>query len=176
MKKVSERVLYRIKPVDKKSIEIFYDVYKETEDGQVVGWSVTELYRWGQGFVESEEDLPYADSKSVFVDPSIGDGCELDDCISIDFVFDNEISQEVREHIETCWCDGDPNDEDGRSNAAWLFDVSDWQIEDESVTIYGPFEVDKLTYIDYNLVSEERIELKPRPASNPNSAWPFAGE
>ena len=168
------KVLYRIKPVDKKSIEICYDVYKQREDGSTVGWSVTELYRWGQGFVEDKSDLPYIDSKYVVVNPMIGDGCELDDNISIDFEFDDEIDQDEREHIEQCWYDGDPDDEDGRCNAAWLYDVSDWQIEDESVTIYGPFEVDKITYSDYNIVSEERIELQPRPPLNPNSAWPFA--
>lgn len=170
-KLANEQVLYRIKPVDKKSIEIFYDVYKEKEDGSTVGWQVTELYRWGQGFVESEDDLPYIDSKSVTVDPNIGDGCELDDGISIDFDFDDELTDEEREEIERCYCDGD---EDGMSNAAWLYDGNhEWKVDYESTTIYGPFEVDKITYVDYNIVSEERIELKPRPPINPNSAWPF---
>lgn len=169
----NEQVLYRIRPVDKKSIEICYDVYKERPHGTIVGWSVTELYRWGQGFVESEDELPYLESKHISVDPTIGDGCELDDNISIDFVYDDEITQEERDLIEECWCDGDPDDEDGRCNAAWLYDVSDWSVEHESVTIYGPFEVDKITYVDYNIVSEERIELKPRPPLDPNSAWPF---
>ena len=45
-------ILYRIKPADKKSVEAFYDVYKKMPDGTIRGWSVTELYRWGQGFVE----------------------------------------------------------------------------------------------------------------------------
>ena len=166
------KVLYRIKPVDKKSIEQFYDVYKELPDGSVVGWSVKELYRWGQGFVESEDDLPYIDSKYITVDPTIGDGCELDDGISIDFEFDDDIDQDERELIERCYCEGDDN---GLSYAAWLYDGDhNWQIEEESITIYGPFEVDKITYSDYNIVSEERIELKPRPPLNPNSAWPFA--
>ena len=136
------KVLYRIKPVDKKSIEIVYEVFKEKPDGTFVNWSVTELYRWGQGFVETEDELPYIDSRYIGVDPMIGDGCELDDNISVDFEFDDEITQEERDHIEECWCNGDPNDEDGRSNAAWLYDVSDWCIEHESVTIYGPFEVE----------------------------------
>jgi hypothetical protein len=173
---IKETVLYRIKPVYKKSIEIFYEAYKETEHGNTVGWSVRELYRWGQGFVESEDELPYIDDQYIMVDPIIGDGCELDDNISVDFTFDPELSAEITEHIETCWCDRDPNDEYGRCNAAWLYDASDWQVESESVTIYGPFEVDKLTYLDYNLVSTERIELKQRPARtelDSNTSWPF---
>ena len=51
-------ILYRIKPVDKKSVEAFYDVYKKMPDGNIRGWNVTELYRWGQGFVENEDELP----------------------------------------------------------------------------------------------------------------------
>lgn len=166
-----EQILYRIKPVDKKSIELFYDVYKVLPDGSTVGWSVKELYRWGQGFVEDEMDLPYLESKYVCVNPNIGDGCELDDGCSIDFEYDDELTEEEREEIERCYTEGD---DEGKSYQAWLFDGEhDWQIEDEMITIYGPFEVDKLTYIDYNLVSEERIELKPRPPIDPNSAWPF---
>ncbi len=164
-------ILYRIKPVDKKSIEIFYDVYKEKPDGSNVGWQVTELYRWGQGFVESEHELPYLESKTVTVSPNVGLGCDLDDNISIDFEFDDELSDEERQEIERLYCEGD---EDGMCNAAWLYDGDhDWQVDYESITIYGPFEVDKLTIVDYNIVSEERIELKPRPPIDPNSAWPF---
>jgi hypothetical protein len=164
-------ILYRIKPVDKKSIELFYDVYKQKPDGSTVGWSVTERYRWGQGFVEEEFELPYLDSAYVCVNPNIGDGCEFEDGVSIDFEYDDELTQEERDEIERLYCEGD---EDGRSYQAWLFDGEhDWQIEDESVTIYGPFEVDKLTIVDYNVVSTERIELKPRPPIDHNSAWPF---
>ena len=168
---MTETILYRIRPTDKKSIEQFYDVYRRNEDGSVVGWNVKELYRWGQGFVDSEDELPYLEDKWISIDPSIGDGCELDDGISIDFDFDDELTEEEREEIERCYTEGD---EDGRAYAAWLFDGDhDWEIEEESITIYGPFEVDKLTYIDYNLVSEERIELKPRPPIDKNNAWPF---
>ena len=93
---MKDGVLYRIKPVDKKSIELFYDVYKELPDGSTVGWSVKELYRWGQGFVEDEMDLPYIESKYVCVNPNIGDGCDLDDGCSIDFEYDDEIDQDER--------------------------------------------------------------------------------
>jgi hypothetical protein len=167
------KILYRIKPTDKKSIKIVYDVYKKHSDGSTVGWTVSELYRWGQGFVETEDELPYSDDRHVLIDPAIGDGCDLDDGISIDFEYDDEITEEEREHIEKCWCDGDPDDEYGRGNAAWLYDVSDWTVDCDSVIIYGPFEVDKITYSDYNIVSEERIELKPRPPRDKSVAWPF---
>ena len=41
--------MYRIRPKDKKSVEVFYDVYRKDEHGNIRGWSVTETYRWGQG-------------------------------------------------------------------------------------------------------------------------------
>ena len=167
------KTIYRIKPVDKKSIEIIYEAYKEI-DGSFVNWYVTELYRWGQGFVESIDELPYLEDKYIVTDPSVGDGSELDDHISCDFGFDDELTDEEREHIEECWMNGDPLDEDNRGGAAWLYDYSDWQIENNSITIYAPFEVTKLTYDDkYNIVSEEPVELKPRPPINSYSAWPF---
>ena len=97
---MTAEVLYRIKPVDKKSIELLYDVYKVKPDGTTIGWSVTELYRWGQGFVEADFELPYIDSKYICVSPNIGDGCELEDLISIDFKFDDDLSIEEKEEIE----------------------------------------------------------------------------
>ena len=162
---MENEVLYRIKPVDKKSIEAYYDVYKELPDGSTKGFSITELYRWGQGFVESEEELPNIESKSCTVDPSLGDGCELDDLINVEFEFDDTFTDEEKQEIENAWYEG---------GLGWLVDGEhDWLIDYESITIYGPYKVDKITYSDYNIVSEERIELKPRPPINPNSAWPF---
>ena len=162
---MENEVLYRIRPVDKKSIEAYYDVYKELPDGSTKGFSITELYRWGQGFVESEEELPNIESKYCTVDPSLGDGCELDDLISVDFEFDDDFTDEEKQEIEDSWYDG---------GLGWLVDGEhDWLIDYESITIYGPFLVDKITYSDYNIISEERIELKPRPPIDPNSAWPF---
>ena len=162
---MENEILYRIRPVDKKSIEAYYDVYKELPDGSTKGFSILELYRWGQGFVESEEELPNIDSKYCTVDPSLGDGCELDDLINVEFEFDDTFTDEEKQEIENAWYEG---------GLGWLVDGEhDWLIDYESITIYGPFEVDKITYSDYNIISEERIELKPRPPIDPNSAWPF---
>lgn len=162
---MDNQVLYRIRPVDKKSVEAYYDVYKEMPDGSIKGFSITELYRWGQGFVESKDELPNIESKYCTVDPSIGDGCELDDLINVDFEFDDTFTDEEKQEIEDAWYDG---------GLGWLVDGEhDWLIEYESITIYGPFMVDKLTYSDYNIISEERIELTSRPLLDPNSAWPF---
>ena len=167
-----KKILYRIKPVDKKSIYAVYDVYKTDEDGNTRGFVVRELYRWGQGFREIDEPI-YIEDKCIIVDPQLGWGCELDDGISIDFEFDNEFTDEEKEEIENFWCNGDPEDPNGRIGAAWLYDYSDWEVEDDYVEIYGPFQVDIIDENDYNIVIEENIELKPRPPIDKNSAWPF---
>ena len=105
------------------------------------------------------------ESKYCTVDPTLGDGCELDDLISVDFEFDDTFTDEEKQEIEDAWSEG---------GLGWLVDGEhDWLIDYESITIYGPYQVDKITYSDYNIVSEEQIELKPRPPLDPNKAWPF---
>lgn len=158
-------ILYRIRPTDKKSVEAFYDVFKKMPDGTIKGWSVTELYRWGQGFVEDESELPHSDDRTHTVDPTIGWGCELDDLCAVDFEFDDCFTEEEKAEIEQLWEDG---------GLAWLHDGEhDWEIDYESVTILGPYTVDK---IDENVYNEsiETIELKPRPPFVANNAWPFS--
>jgi hypothetical protein len=157
-------ILYRIKPIDKKSIGTFHDVYSKDEQGNIRSWSVTELYRWGQGFVENEDELPYSDDREHNVDPQIGWGCELEDLCAVDFEFDDSFTDEEKAEIEQAWEDG---------GAGWLYDGDhNWQVDYDSVTIYGPFKVDKIDEDVYN-ESIEEIELKPRPPRDKTSAWPF---
>jgi len=159
-------ILYRIKPVDKKSVEAFYDVYKKMPDGTIRGWNVTEMYRWGQGFVEDDSELPFSDDRYHSVDPTIGWGCELDDLCAVDFEFDESFTDEEKEQIEQAWEDG---------GAGWLYDSEHkWEVDYESITILGPYIVDKVDENVYN-VSIETIELKPRPPFVATTAWPFSG-
>ena len=159
-------ILYRIKPKDKKSIEAYYDVYSKDDQGNIRSWSVTELYRWGQGFVEDESDLPYIDDKEHTVDPSLGWGCELEDLCAVDFEFDESFTEEEKAEIEQSWEDG---------GAGWLYDGEhDWLVDYDSITIYGPFTVDKIDEDVYN-ESIETVELKQRPPFEATIAWPFSG-
>lgn len=164
--------LYRITPVDKKSIYAVYDVYKTDEEGNTRGFVVRELYRWGQGFRELDEPI-HAEDTCIICSTQIGWGAELDDTISIDFEFDDDFTDEEKEEIENLWFNGDPDDPDGRTNAAWLYDYSDWEVEDDYIEIFGPFKVDIIDEEDYNVIIEENIELQPRPKLDPNSSWPF---
>jgi hypothetical protein len=159
-------ILYRIKPADKKSVEAYYDVYSKDEQGNIRGWSVTELYRWGQGFVEDESELPFSDDRYHSVDPTIGWGCELEDLCAVDFEFDDSFTDEEKEEIEELWADG---------GAGWLYDGDhNWEVEEDTITILGPFVVDKIDEDVYN-ESIETIELKPRPPFVATTAWPFSG-
>ena len=159
-------ILYRIKPADKKSVEAFYDVFSKDEQGNIRGWSVTELYRWGQGFVENIDELPFSDDRYHCVDPTIGWGCELEDLCAVDFEFDDSFTDEEKEEIEELWADG---------GAGWLYDGEhDWEVEEDTITILGPFVVDKIDEDVYN-ESIETIELKPRPPFVATTAWPFSG-
>jgi hypothetical protein len=159
-------ILYRIKPSDKKSVEAYYDVYSKDEQGNVRGWSVTELYRWGQGFVEDESELPFSDDRYHSVDSTIGWGCELEDLCAVDFEFDDSFTDEEKEEIEELWADG---------GAGWLYDGEhNWEVEEDTITILGPFVVDKIDEDVYN-ESIETVELKPRPPFVATTAWPFSG-
>jgi hypothetical protein len=159
-------ILYRIKPSDKKSVEAFYDVYSKDSEGNIRGWSVTELYRWGQGFVEDESELPFSDDRYHSVDPTIGWGCELEDLCAVDFEFDDSFTEEEKEEIEQFWADG---------GAGWLYDGDhNWEVEEDTITILGPFVVDKIDEDVYN-ESIETVELKPRPPFVATTAWPFSG-
>ena len=159
-------ILYRIKPSDKKSVEAYYDVYSKDEQGNIRGWSVTELYRWGQGFVEDESELPFSDDRYHSVDPTIGWGCELEDLCAVDFEFDDSFTEEEKEEIEQLWAAG---------GAGWHYDGEhNWEVEEDTITILGPFVVDKIDEDVYN-ESIETVELKPRPPFVATTAWPFSG-
>jgi hypothetical protein len=164
--------LYRIRPVDKKSIYAVYDVYKIDENNNIRGFVVRELYRWGQGFRELDEPI-YAEDKCIIVNTQLGWGCELEDECAIDFEFDDTFTDEEKAEIEDHWCNGDPKDPDRRVSGAWLYDWSDWMVEDDYVEIYGPFTVDIIDEDMYNETVEENIKLESRPKLDPNSAWPF---
>jgi hypothetical protein len=160
-------ILYRIKPADKKSVEAFYDVYSKDEQGNIRGWNVTELYRWGQGFVENEDELPFKNDRYHCIDPTIGWGSELEDLCAVDFEFDESFTEEEKEEIEQQWEDG---------GAGWLYDGDhNWEVEEDTITILGPFTVDKIDEDVYNIETNDTIELKPRPPFVATTAWPFSG-
>lgn len=162
--------LYRIQPLDKKSVEYFVDVYEELDDGTIRGFTVTETWRWGQGFRELADPVYSYEKDRVHCRPETGWGCELDDLCAVYVEFSAGFTEEEKQHIEAIlrW---EEEDEDGRMGTAWLYDGDhNWSIEDDHVAILGPVQVDLVDDATGDVV-EENVALE---AIATNSTdWPF---
>lgn len=155
--------IYRIAPLEKKSIVYHVEMFRENADGTISWFNLDETYRWGQGFIEGdlECNLPWEGDPVAYTRPDVGWGCEFEDSINIDFEFSEDISEEEQNEIREAYYEG---------GASWMFDGEhEWQEEDSAVHIYGPYQVDLCE--DDGTIIEENIKLKQRPA--PNTSWPF---
>ena len=153
------KILYRIKPLHKKSIEALYDFADNNRR-----WSVTETYRWGQGFIESDMDcnLPWQGDDVAYARTDAGWGCEFDDSVSIEWEFSDDISGLEQQELKELYYEG---------GAGWLYDGEhDWQEEDAAVHIIAPYQVSLCD--EDGTVIEENVKLKTRPTT-PSNAWPF---
>lgn len=129
---------YTITPLEKKSIYIVYEMYRENEDGSISWFNVEDHYRWGRGFIaeDMECNLSSADSNTQYCKPDEGEyeGCEFDDGVACFFEFSEDLSDEEKEAIEQAYYDG---------GAGWLFDGEhEWQEEDAYVVVLGPYKVE----------------------------------
>ena len=156
--------VYRITPLEKKSIIYHVEMFRENPDGTISWFNLDETYRWGQGFIEEDLDcnLPWKGDKIAYCKPDVGWGCEFDDAISCWFEFSDDIDDLEKEAIESAYHEG---------GAGWLYDGDhEWQEEDAAVHIIAPFQV-SLCEEDGTVVVAE-VELKDRP--NPSTSWPFS--
>jgi hypothetical protein len=151
--------LFRIKPLEKKSIENIIDVYSKDKNDNIREWSVSEIYRWGQGFRDFEDPISKSEIRNgVICNPQIGWGCELEDLSSVYFNFDDSFTDKEKTEIESRW--QGVEDEEGRSGSSWLYEGDhDWLIEDDYVRIFGPVQIDIVLDEVYNSVVEENIPL-----------------
>ena len=158
--------VYRITPLEKKSIVYHVEMFRENPDGTISWFNIDETYRWGQGFIEEDMDcnLPYEDDKIAYCKPDVGWGCEFDDTISCWFEFSDDIDEAEKEAIESAYHEG---------GAGWLYDGEHaWQEEDSAVHVLAPFQV-TLCNEDGTIIVPE-VKLKPRP--DPSTSWPFSSE
>ena len=156
--------VYRITPLEKKSVVWHIEMFRENADGSTSWFNIDETYRWGQGFIEEDMDcnLPYKGDKIAYTKQDIGWGCEFDDSISCWFEFSDDLSEQEKEAIEESYYEG---------GAGWLYDGEhNWQEEDAAVHVLAPFQV-SLCEDDGTVIVAE-VDLKERPA--PSTAWPFA--
>lgn len=156
--------VYRITPLEKKSIYYKAEMFRENANGTISWFNVEDHYRWGQGFIEEDMDcnLPYEGDDTVYCNPNAGWGSELEDGVAQWFEFSDDIGEEEQEQIREAFYEG---------SWGWLHDGEhDWQIEDDYIIVLGPFKVD-ICEDDGNVI-EENVKLKPRP--DPNTSWPFS--
>jgi hypothetical protein len=161
--------LYRITPLEKKSVEYFVDVFERMPDGTIRGFDVTETWRWGQGFRDLDEPVYDTETDRVYCQPGLGWGCELDDLCSVYVNFSDGFTEEEKEQIESLlrW---ETEDDDGRCGTAWLYDGDhNWEIEDDHVAILGPVKIEIIDEDVYNEVTEEVQPTK----LEPSNGWPF---
>jgi len=156
--------VYRIRPLEKKSISAVYEMFRENDDGSTSWFNVEDHYRWGQGFVEADMDinLPYEGDDTAYCKNDCGWGAELDDQVACFFEFSDDISEEEQQEIKDAYYEG---------GAGWLYDGEhDWQFEDDSIVIAEPFQVDLCE--EDGTVVEENVKLRTR--GEPSTVWPFS--
>lgn len=154
--------VYLVKPLEKKSIVYHVEMYRKNADGSISWFNIDETYRWGQGFIESDETI-YLDAKVIVCSPNLGWGCEFDDSISIDWEFSDDISEMEQQELKELYYEG---------GAGWLFDGEhDWQEEHSSVYIYGPFQVSLCE--NNGRIIEENVKLTTTPTVPDQKPWPF---
>ena len=144
--------VYRITPLEKKSIYYRAEMYRDNPDGSTSWFNVEDHYRWGQGFINEDMDcnLPYKEDKVAYCDPTAGWGAELDDQIGCWFEYSDDLTDEEKEDIESAYYEG---------GQGWLFDGDhEWQFEDDSIVVLAPFIVDLCE--DDGTIIESNCELK----------------
>ena len=154
--------IYRITPLEKKSVEYFVDVYEKLPDGTIRGFDVTEVWRWGFGFREEDEPVYKYEADRVHCNPQVGWGCELDDLCGVYINFSDGFTDEEKAEIEAI-LRGEQEDDDGRWGTTWLYDGDhNWEIEDDHVAIIGPVKVDLVDADGYgdSAIIEENIQLE----------------
>jgi hypothetical protein len=143
--------VFRITPLEKKNVEVCFDVFEETDEGTIRSWHVEELYRWGLGFRHLDNPISEWELKSnaINCDTDAGSGAELDDLINVSFNFDASFSEEEKREIENLWYEG---------GAGWLYDGEhNWQVDYDSLVVYGPVKIDLIDDIT-NEIFEENIQ------------------
>jgi len=146
--------VYRITPLEKKSIYYKAEMYRDNPDGTISWFNVEDHYRWGQGFINEDMDcnLPLKDSEEAYCDPTAGWGAELDDQVACWFEYSDDIPQEERDQIEEAYHEG---------GAGFLHDGDhEWQVEDDYIVVIGPFKVDLCE--EDGTVLQENIPLRTR--------------
>ena len=127
---------YTITPLEKKSISIRYEMYRDNDDGTQSWFNIDDHYRWGKGFIEEDMEcnLERDQTRSQYCKADAGEyeGCDLEDQHACWFEFSEDITEEEQEEIKEAYYNG---------GAGWLYDDPDhaWQEEDCYVIVLPPY-------------------------------------
>ena len=130
---------YRITPLEKKSIKVFFELYRQNPKTGEVSWlNINETYRRGRAFIAEDMDvnLPKKRDKKAYcqIDEGEYEGCEFEERISVFFEFSDDISEEEQEEIREAYYEG---------SMGWIYDGDhEWELEDDYVVVYGPYTVE----------------------------------
>ena len=150
-------MLWEVRPEEKKCVYI-RTTYVVSADSEVAAGKVfymDEMYRWGRCVVRSNDKpehhpedpygIPFELSEYEIEDQESDDGC------SLDFVFEDDWTEEEKAYVEDLW-----------ENDAWSgFEENGIYADECDTEYYGPLEV---TCVDET----------PEPETpKPTSGWPF---
>lgn len=130
---------YRITPLEKKSIELVFELYRQDPETGIVQWmNINDSYRWGKAFIAEDMDinLPRKDSTQAYckIDAGENESCDFEDSVMVEFDFSDDISEEEQQELKEAYYNG---------GAGWVYDGDhDWEIEDDYVIVYAPFTVE----------------------------------
>ena len=166
--------MYRITPLEKKNVENVIDVYQVLPDGSIRGFTVSEWWRWGQGFRDIDDPITQCDishNGGIRFAPNAGWGSELDDLCSVYVEFQGEFTAAEQQEI-TDLVEYETTDSEGRNGTQWIFDGDhSWLVEEDYVLIHGPVQIDIVNEDSYNETLESDIDPTPDPAVQ--TTWPF---
>lgn len=144
--------LYRIVPLEKKSIKNAIEVYRQNEDESISWFNIEDHYRWGNAFVESKDEFPFNQNQDAYCDPRVGWGVELEDHVAFFIEFSDDISQEEREEIEENYLE---------YGSSWLYDGEhNWAIEDDMIVVSPPYRIDQVDPEEYGTVLKEDVKIE----------------
>ena len=144
--------IYRITPLEKKSIKNTLEVYRENEDESISWFTIDDHYRWGHGFIESKHFLPSTGEQDVYCESQVGWGAELEDQVAFFIEFSDDISEEEQKEIEKNYLE---------SGAVWLYEEEhNWVVDHDMIIVSPPFQIDQVDPEEYGKVIKENVTIE----------------
>lgn len=137
---------YMITPLEKKSIKLIADMYREV-DGEQQGFQIHDTYRWGRGFL-ADDELPARGEDQIMCSAEMDLDYDLDDRVALWIDAEDDDTAALQEEILQAYRDG---------GVQWLYEnEDDWQIESLDLEITGPYRIDLVD--DQGNILQENVQ------------------